>query len=91
MTGDSSCPINPLATHVVYAKVNMETISKMTPIDISITTGTMENVFIEEDCSPQEIQIYTDLFKEFCDVFSWSYEEIAEHEITTYPDTKSVK
>jgi hypothetical protein len=38
-----------------------------------------------------------DLFKEFHDVFSWSYEEmlgidlkIAEHEITTYPDAKPV-
>jgi hypothetical protein len=36
-----------------------------------------------------------DLFKEFCDVFAWSYEKmpgidpkIVEHEITTYPDAK---
>jgi hypothetical protein len=38
-----------------------------------------------------------DLFKEFCDVFSYPYEEmpgidprIVEHEITTYPDAKLV-
>ena len=43
-------------------------------------------------CSPEEIKIYTDLFKEFRDVFSWSYEEtnkikpqIISHEIKTYP------
>jgi hypothetical protein len=57
----------------------------------------MENVFIGSDFSPGEIQIYTDLFKEFHNVFSWSYEEIpgidpkiVEHEITTYPDAKPV-
>jgi hypothetical protein len=63
MTGDRSCPINPLATHTVYAKGNMETIAKMIPINISRTLGIMENVFIGEDCSPEEIQIYTYLFK----------------------------
>jgi hypothetical protein len=37
------------------------------------------------------------LFKEFCDIFASSYEEmpgidpkIVEHEITTYPDAKPV-
>jgi flagellar motor switch protein FliM len=58
----------------------------------------MENVFVGADFSPKEIQIYTDLFKEFCDIFSWSYKEIpgidpriVEHEITTYPNAKSVQ
>jgi hypothetical protein len=58
----------------------------------------MENVFVIVDFSPEEIQIYTDLFKEFHDVFAWSYEEmlgidpkIVEHEITTYPDAKPVR
>jgi hypothetical protein len=97
MTGDKSCPINPLATHVVYAEGNMETIAQMIPIDISRIPTVMENIFIEANYSPEEIQIYTDLFKEFCDVFSWSYEEIPgidprinEHEIMTYPDAKPV-
>jgi hypothetical protein len=52
MTGDRSCPINPLATHTVYAKGNMETIAKMIPIDISRTPGIVENVFIGADYSP---------------------------------------
>jgi hypothetical protein len=58
----------------------------------------VENVFVGADCSLKEIQVYTDLFKEFHDVFSWSYEEIlgidpriVEHEITTYPDAKPVQ
>jgi hypothetical protein len=46
-------------------KGNMETITEMIPIDISRTPGIMENVFVGADCSPEEIQIYTDLFKEF--------------------------
>jgi hypothetical protein len=70
MTRDKACSINPLSTHVVYAEGNMETITKMIPIDISRTSGIMENVFVRADCSPEEIQIYKDVFKEFRDVFS---------------------
>jgi hypothetical protein len=97
MTGDRSCPINPLATHKVYAEGNMATIFETLPINISQNPGVMENVFVRADCSLGEIHIYTDLFKEFCVVFSWSYEEIpgidpkiVEHEITTYPNAKLV-
>jgi hypothetical protein len=97
MIVDRSCPINPMATHAVYTKGNMTTIAKSIPIDISRTSGIMQIVFVGVDCSPEEIQIYTDLFKEFCDVFAWYYEEmlgidprIVEHEIMTYPDTKPV-
>jgi hypothetical protein len=98
MTGDRSCPINPLSTHEVYAEGNMATIAETIPINISRTLGVVENVFIGADCSPEEIQVYTNLFKEFCDVFAWSYDEmpgidpkIVEHEITTYLDTKPVR
>jgi hypothetical protein len=98
MTGDWSCPINPLATHEVYVEHNMATIAEILPINISRNPSIMENVFIGADCSPKEIQIYTNIFKEFCDVFAWSYEEmpgidprIVEHEITTYPDAKPVR
>ena len=76
MTRDRSCPINPLATHVVYVEGNMETIVETIPIDISRTLGVLENILVGADCSPEEIRIYMDLFKELCDVFSWSYEEI---------------
>ena len=62
VTGDQSCPINPLATHAVYAEGKMETIVETIPINISRTLNIVENVFIGVDCSPKEIQIYTDLF-----------------------------
>ena len=49
-------------------------------------------------CSPEEIQIYMDLFHEFRDVFAWSYEEIpgidpsiVVHEIPTYLGAKPVR
>jgi hypothetical protein len=76
----------------------MVTIAETIPINISRNLGILENAFVGADCSPEEIQIYTDLFKEFRDIFAWSYEEmpgidpkIVEHEITTYPDAKPVR
>jgi hypothetical protein len=58
----------------------------------------VEYIFVGAECSPKEIHIYTYIFKEFRDVFAWSYEEmpgidpkIVEHEITTYPDAKPVR
>jgi hypothetical protein len=98
MMGIQLCLINLLATHEIYAEGNMETIEETIPINISRSLGVVENVFVRADFSPEEIQIYTDLFKELCDIFSWSYEEISgidpkivEHEITTYPDAKPVR
>jgi hypothetical protein len=98
MMGDQPCPINLLATHEIYVEGNMETISETIPINISRNPGVMENVFVKVDCSPEEIQIYMDMFKEFRDVFAWFYEEmldidpkIVEHEITMYPDAKPVR
>jgi hypothetical protein len=98
MTGDKACPINPLATHAVYTDENMTTIAQMIPIDISRIPGVVENIFIEANYSTKEIQIYIDLFKEFHNVFAWSYKEIpgidpriVEHEIMTYPDAKPVR
>jgi hypothetical protein len=74
----------------------MASISPIVQIDISRTPGKVENVNISADCSLEEILIYTELFKEFQDVFAWSYEEmpginprIVEHEIKTYPDVKT--
>jgi hypothetical protein len=55
MTGDRSCPINPLATHAVYAEGNMETIVETIPIHISKTPGVMENVFVGADSSLEKI------------------------------------
>jgi hypothetical protein len=70
MIGDRSYPINPLAMHIVYTEGNMVSITEMIPIDISKTSGIVENVFIREDFSSEEIQIYTKFFKELYNVFS---------------------
>jgi hypothetical protein len=98
MNGDGTCPVNPLAVQKIYAGGNMESISETILIDISRTPDVIENVFVGEDFSSEEIQIYIGLFKEFCDIFSCSYEDmsdidthIVEHEITTYPDVKHVQ
>jgi hypothetical protein len=88
----------PLDTHDIYVEGNMVSVSPTITIDISRTPGKVENINISADCSPEEILIYTELFKEFRDVFAWSYEEmpgidprIVEHEIIAYPDAKPAR
>lgn len=51
----------------------------------------MEHIQIVVTCSPKEIKLYTALFKEFHDIFTWYYEEmpsiypqITVHRIETY-------
>jgi hypothetical protein len=90
--------IVPLDTHGIYVEGNMESISPTIQINISHTPGKIENVNIGADCFPEEISIHTNLFKEFQDIFTWSYEEmlgidprIVEHEIRTYLDEKHVR
>ena len=70
----------------------------MIPINISCKPGMIENVYIGVECSHAEILEYTKLFKEFRDIFAWSYDEmpgidprIVEHEINTYPNAKAVQ
>jgi hypothetical protein len=88
----------PGSTHDVFAEGNLSNISPTIPIDISVKPGIIENVHIGSSCSPEEIVTYTALFKEFRDIFAWSYEEmpgidpaIVFHEIKTYPGTKPVR
>jgi hypothetical protein len=88
----------PESTHDVFSEGNLSNISPTIPLDISIKPGIVENVHIGASCSPDEIVTYKSLFKEFCDVFTWSYEEmsgidpdIVIHEIKTYPDAKPVR
>jgi hypothetical protein len=49
--------------HINICEGNMVSIAEMIPIDISKTPGIIENIFIGADCSPEEIQVYTELFK----------------------------
>jgi len=70
---------------------------KTKPINISKNPNVIENVLIRASCSPDKIQTYTALFKEFHDIFAWNYEEmlgidhrIIKHEIKTYENVKRV-
>ena len=88
----------PLSSPSPMADGNMENISPTIPINISRKPGRIENVYIGAKCSHAEIQEYTKLFKEFHDIFAWSYDEmlgidprIFEHEIKTYLNAKPVR
>jgi len=57
----------------------------------------MENVVISASYTLEEIRLFMDLFKEFHDVFTWSYEEmlgihpsIVENKIKTYMNAKPI-
>ena len=90
-------PQSPILTHSVDSEGNLCNITKNMPMDISAKPGISENIFIGQNSSPEEVQSYTALFKEFRDVFTWTYEEmpgidpsIVVHEIKNYPDAKLV-
>ena len=70
LAGDVDTPINPLPREGIFAEGNMVNISTAIPINISANQNVVEKVHIGENFSPEEIAIYTALFKEFCDVFS---------------------
>jgi hypothetical protein len=57
--------IVPPDTHDIYVEGNMVSISPTIVVDISHTPGKIENVHIGVDCSPKEILIHIELFKEF--------------------------
>ena len=87
----------PIQADNVISEGNLANISKTIPINISIKHGIVENINIGANFSLKEITQYTALFKEFHDVFAWSYEEmpgidpsIVEHDIKTYPNFKPV-
>ena len=63
---------NPLA------KGNLSNISKTISIDVSIKPIVINHIQIGTECFPEEIQIYTALFKEFRDVFAWSMRKCPE-------------
>jgi len=56
----------------IYAEGNMSNISETILINISWNPNVVENVFIGASCTLEEICLFTDLFKEFRDVFAWS-------------------
>ena len=76
----------------------MGNITQTQPINISVKPGIVEHIHIGVTCTPEEVQLYTALFREFRDVFAWSYEEmpgidpnIVVLKIPTYPVAKPVR
>ena len=58
----------------------------------------IEHVHVGKNCSTDESEAYKALFKEFRDIFAWSYEEMSRidpsitvQEISTYPMAKLVR
>jgi len=73
-------------------------ISSTISIDILIKEGIVENFHLGANCSVKKVEYYTALFKEFRDIFAWSYEEMPQidpsiivHEIKTYLGIKPVR
>ena len=67
-------------------------ITQTNPIDISANPDVIEHIHVGQNCSTDESEAYKALFKEFRDIFAWSYEEmpridpsIVVHEIKNYP------
>jgi hypothetical protein len=91
-------PQSAILTQDTLSEGNLGKISSTIVIDISIKEGVMENINLGANFSPEEVVSYTALFKEFCDVFTWSYKEIPGidpsiivHEIKTYLGVKHVR
>lgn len=77
---------------------NLDSISTTILINISTKPGVMENILIRDYFTPDEINTYTSLFKELCDSFAWSYDEmtnidpqIFQHKIKTYLGAKPIR
>ena len=84
--------------NTVNSERNLSNIEETTAINISTKTDVVENIHVGKSCSSLELEICTALFREFRDVFAWSYDEmpgidssIVEHEIKMYPYVKPVR
>ena len=84
--------------NTVDSKWNLSNIEEIITISIPTKPDVVQNIHVSKSCSPTELEIYYALFREFKDVFAWSYEEmpgiessIVEHKIKMYPDFKPVR
>ena len=59
--------------HGVESEGNLCNITKTIRVNISVKLGVSDNIQIGQNSSPSEIQSYMALFKEFRDVFAWTY------------------
>lgn len=82
----------------ISSEGNLANISTTIPINISMKLGFIENILIQDDCTPSKIDTYTTHFKEFFDGFAWYYNEmldidpqIIQYQIKTYPGANPVR
>jgi len=87
----------PQSSLYILSEGNLGVISPTIPIDISIKPGIIEQIYIGVSCSDEKIGTLTSLFKEFHDIFAWSYKDMSVmnpsiiiHEIKTYTNVKLV-
>ena len=90
-------PQSLVLIHDVESEGKLSNITKTIPVDISMNLGIVENINVGQNSSPSKLVSYIALFKEFRDIFAWTYEEmpgidpsIVVHEIGNYPDAKPV-
>ena len=54
---------SPFLAQSIFVEGNLSNISTTIPINISSNPNVIDNIMIGADCSPQEIETYTSLFK----------------------------
>jgi len=88
---------NSVFINTVDSERNLSNIKETISINISTKRRIVENIHVGKSCSPSELETYSALFREFRDIFAWSYEEIpgidssiVEHEIKMYPNVKPI-
>ena len=91
-------PQSPILLQHTNSEGNLCNITQTNPIDIASKPDVIEHVHVGKNCFVDESKAYKALFKEFRDIFSWSYKEmpgidpsIMVHDIKTYPSAKPVR
>ena len=74
LTDIVNSPQYPILTHDTIFEGNLGNISQTINVDISTKEGVVENIQLGVNCSTEEIETYTALFKELCNIFAWRYE-----------------
>ena len=89
---------NSIFIDTIDSEQNLSSIKELISINILTKPHIVENIHVGKSCSPSEVDIYRAPFREFRDIFAWSYEEmlgidssIVEHEIKMYHDVKPVR
>ena len=69
---------NSIFIDTVDSEWNLSNIEETISINISTKPNIVENIHVGKSCSPSKLDSYRALFREFRDVFAWSYEEMLD-------------